>query len=59
MFSQRISLVFERLRVVRTVDVERNTLVDLTDSDRVIEGSPRHDLPGRLAARREHLAPSP
>jgi catabolite regulation protein CreA len=41
MFIQRISLVFERLRVVRTVDVERNTLVP-TDADRVIEGSPHN-----------------
>jgi hypothetical protein len=35
------TLVFGRLRAVRMVDVERNTLVYLTDSDRVIEGSPR------------------
>lgn len=44
MFSERISLVFKRLRVVRMVDVRRNTLVYLTYSDRVIEGSPQNSV---------------
>jgi CreA protein len=44
MFSERISLVFKRLRVVRMVDTERNTLVYLTYSDRVIEGSPQNSV---------------
>jgi CreA protein len=44
MFSERISLVFKRLRVVRMVDVSRNTLVYLTYSDRVIEGSPQNSV---------------
>jgi CreA protein len=44
MFSERISLVFKRLRVVRMVDVARNTLVYLTYSDRVIEGSPQNSV---------------
>ena len=44
MFSERISLVFKRLRVVRMVDRKRNTLVYLTYSDRVIEGSPQNSL---------------
>lgn len=44
MFNERISLVFKRLRVVRMVDVERNTLVYLTYSDRVIEGSPQNSV---------------
>jgi CreA protein len=44
MFSERISLVFKRLRVVRMVDVTRNTLVYLTYSDRVIEGSPQNSV---------------
>jgi CreA protein len=44
MFSERISLVFKRLRVVRMVDAERNTLVYLTYSDRVIEGSPQNSV---------------
>jgi CreA protein len=42
MFSERISLVFKKLRVVRMVDAPRNTLVYLTYSDRVIEGSPEN-----------------
>lgn len=44
MFSERISLVFKRLRVVRMVDAGRNTLVYLTYSDRVIEGSPQNSV---------------
>ena len=44
MFSERISLVFKKLRVVRMVDPKRNTLVYLTYSDRVIEGSPQNSV---------------
>ena len=44
MFSERISLVFKKLRVVRMVDVKRNALVYLTYSDRVIEGSPQNSV---------------
>ena len=44
MFSERISLVFKRLRVVRMVDAKRNTLVYLTYSDRIIEGSPQNSV---------------
>jgi CreA protein len=44
MFSERISLVFKRLRVVRMVDAERNTLVYLSYSDRVVEGSPQNSV---------------
>ncbi len=44
MYSERISLVFKKLRVVRMVDVQRNTLVYLTYSDRVIEGSPQNSV---------------
>jgi len=44
MFSERISLVFKHLRVVRMVDVSRNTLVYLTYSDRVIDGSPQNSV---------------
>jgi CreA protein len=46
MFSERISLVFKKLRVVRIVDAKRNTLVYLTYSDRVIEGSPQNSISG-------------
>ncbi len=44
MFSERISLVFKRLRVVRMVDRQRNTLVYLTYSDRVVDGSPKNSV---------------
>ena len=44
MFSERISLVFKHLRVVRMVDKKRNTLVYLTYSDRLIDGSPKNSV---------------
>lgn len=43
-FSERISLVFKKLRVIRMVDTQRHTLVYLTYSDRVIEGSPQNSV---------------
>jgi CreA protein len=44
MFSERISLVFKRLRVVRMVDAKRNALVYLTYSDRLVDGSPQNSV---------------
>lgn len=44
MFSERISLIFKKLRVVRMVDVKRNALIYMTYSDRVIEGSPQNSV---------------
>jgi CreA protein len=41
-FSERMSLLFKRLRIVRMVDRERNTLVYLTYSDRLVDGSPKN-----------------
>ena len=43
-FTERTSLLFKRLRVVRMVDSTRNTLVYMTYSDRVIEGSPQNSV---------------
>ncbi|MDP3670630.1 MAG: CreA family protein, partial [Telluria sp.] len=43
-FSERTSLIFKRLRIVRMVDPKRHTLVYLTYSDRVIEGSPQNSV---------------
>ena len=43
-FNERLSLLFKKLRVVRMVDKARNTLVYLTYSDRVIEGSPKNSV---------------
>ncbi len=56
MFSERISLVFKKLRVVRMVDAKRNTLVYLTYSDRVVEGSPENSL---TAVAVDHATPIP
>ena len=56
MYSERISLVFKRLRVVRMVDADRNTLVYLTYSDRVIEGSPQNSVTA-VAVDRSTLIP--
>lgn len=43
-FGRRASLVFKRVQVVRFFDEARNTLVYLTYSDRLIEGSPKNSL---------------
>ncbi len=43
-FSEKTSLLFKRIQVVRMVDVMRNTLVYLVYSDRVIEGSPQNSV---------------
>jgi CreA protein len=44
MFSERISLIFKHLRVVRMIDKKRNTLVYLTYSDRLVDGSPKNSV---------------
>lgn len=43
-FSERMSLLFKRLHVVRIVDPRRNTLVYLTYSDKLIDGSPANSV---------------
>ncbi len=43
-FSERTSLLFKRLRVVRMVDSARHALVYMTYSDKVIEGSPQNSV---------------
>lgn len=43
-FSERTSLVFKRLRIVRMVDSPRNTLVYLSYSDKLIDGSPQNSV---------------
>ena len=43
-FSERMSVLFKKLRVVRMVDAKRNTLVYLSYSDRIIEGSPQNSV---------------
>lgn len=43
-FNERMSFLFKKLRIVRMVDSKRHTLVYLTYSDRVIEGSPQNSV---------------
>ncbi len=43
-FSERMSVLFKRLRIVRVVDPKRNTLVYLTYSDRLVDGSPMNSI---------------
>ena len=43
-FSERRSLLFKRLHVVRFHDKKRNTLVYLVYSDKLIEGSPKNSI---------------
>ena len=43
-FSERMSILFKRLHVVRMVDRQRNTLVYLTYSDRLVDGSPKNSV---------------
>ena len=43
-FSERMSILFKRLQVVRMVDPKRNVLVYLTYSDRLIEGNPENGV---------------
>lgn len=43
-FSEKASLLFKHLRVVRMVDPKRNSLVYLVYSDRLIDGSPKNSI---------------
>ena len=43
-FSERRSILFKKLHVVRFFDKKRNTLVYLAYSDRLIEGSPKNSI---------------
>ncbi|HEY2257198.1 MAG TPA: CreA family protein [Variovorax sp.] len=43
-YTQRLSILFKRLRVVRMVDAKRNTLVYLTYSDYLVDGSPKNSV---------------
>ncbi|UDG81213.1 hypothetical protein GFV14_00746 [Candidatus Hartigia pinicola] len=43
-FQKRTSLVFKKLQVVRFYDSKRNTLVYLTYSNKIIDGSPKNAL---------------
>ncbi|MCW6021537.1 protein CreA [Serratia marcescens] len=43
-FQKRTSLVFKKLQVVRFYDAKRNSLIYLSYSDKVIDGSPKNAL---------------
>ncbi|MDX6021554.1 protein CreA [Scandinavium sp. V105_16] len=43
-FQKRTSLVFKKLQVVRFYDANRNALVYLTYSDKVVDGSPKNAI---------------
>jgi len=43
-FSERMSVLFKRLRVVRLADARRNALVYLTYSDKLVNGSPQNSV---------------
>ncbi len=43
-FSERASLIFKHVRVVRMADPKRNALVYLVYSDRLIDGSPKNSV---------------
>lgn len=43
-FSRRASVMFKRIQVVRFFDRTRNTLVYLTYSDKLIDGSPKNSI---------------
>lgn len=43
-FSERMSVLFKSLHVVRAIDAKRNTLVYLTYSDKIITGSPKSSV---------------
>jgi CreA protein len=43
-FSERSSILFKRVRVVRMADAKRNALVYLVYSDRLIDGNPQNSV---------------
>ena len=43
-FDERRSLLFKTLQVVRFFDKQRNVLVYVAYSDRIIEGSPKNSI---------------
>ncbi|BBL34856.1 hypothetical protein Nstercoris_01102 [Nitrosomonas stercoris] len=43
-FKKSTSLLFKTLQVVRFYDIERNVLIYLSYSDRIIEGSPQNSI---------------
>ena len=42
MFSERRSLIFKSMQIVRGCDAQRNTLIYMVYSDKVVQGSPKN-----------------
>lgn len=43
-FSQKTSILFKKMQVVRFLDKKRNTLIYLVYSDRLVDGSPKNSI---------------
>jgi CreA protein len=43
-FSERLSILFKKMHIVRMVDSKHNALVYLTYSDKLLEGSPKNSV---------------
>jgi CreA protein len=43
-FKQRTSILFKTMQVVRFYDARRNTLIYLTYSDKLVDGSPKNSI---------------
>ncbi len=43
-FKQRTSILFKTMQVVRFYDSQRNTLIYLTYSDKLVDGSPKNSI---------------
>jgi CreA protein len=54
-FTERMSILFKRLHIVRVVDAKRNTLVYLTYSDKLIDGNPQNGITAVPVARRNPI----
>ena len=50
-FTERMSILFKRLHILRVVDAKRNALVYLTYSDKLIDGSPQNSITAVPVAR--------
>ena len=58
-FSERMSILFKRLRIVRMVDPARNVLVYLTYSEKLIDGSPQNSVTAVPVARETPIPVKP
>ena len=58
-FSERMSILFKRLRIVRMVDPARNVLVYLTYSEKLIDGSPQNGVTAVPVARETPIPVKP